>query len=398
MEILMGMMDFIIFPGFLMEYLWFLIKPRMRTANAILLLLGMSGTSLLAQDATLNIGDPAPPIQVKEWLKGEPFQTFEKGQVYVVEFWATWCAPCRAAMPHLSELAEKYKGKVTILGVDQFNKEIVPLKKVKSFVDSMGSRMNYRVATEDSNFMQTGWITAVGDTNVGIPNSFVVNEEGRLAWIGHPKDLAKVLHKIVRGNWDLQEAMAQRNMNRYIDSIDMEAHYRLMPYLGKSYAPDDMGKPELVLMAINSMVINEPKLKYAHRIAYQTFASLLKTDMKKALVYGKESIKQPGYRYPGSYSIFLAIDWYSDKLKLSPEIYCLGAEAYRDFIDRIPYPEPGELHYMYSKMADWYSRANKRSKAVKSIKKAIEDLKSMKDFSQEDLAAYESRLQLYKNK
>lgn len=153
----------------------------MRSTSPILLLLSIASTSLSAQvdqSTTLTIGDPAPPLRIREWPKGDPFQHFEKGRVYVLEFWATWCAPCRAAIPHLSALAGKYKDKVTIIGVDLLGQEIVPLKKVKAFVDSMGDRMNYHVAAEDSNFMRTGWMDATGAS--GIPHTYVVDGEGRL--------------------------------------------------------------------------------------------------------------------------------------------------------------------------------------------------------------------------
>ncbi len=69
------------------------------------------------QTASLSIGDPAPSIKVRKWIKGTPVTAFEKGRVYVVEFWATWCGPCIRGMPHLSELARKYKDKVTITGI-----------------------------------------------------------------------------------------------------------------------------------------------------------------------------------------------------------------------------------------------------------------------------------------
>ena len=59
----------------------------------------------------LDLGDPAPALQVAEWIKGAPvdFKTGKGKNVYVLDFWATWCAPCRMSMPHLTELQQKYK-------------------------------------------------------------------------------------------------------------------------------------------------------------------------------------------------------------------------------------------------------------------------------------------------
>src|SRR2546423_7799451 len=160
------------------------------------------------QSPSLNIGDPAPPLRVRGWIKSTPVERFEKGKVYVVELWATWCAPCRAEMPHLSRIANEYEGRVTILGIDVFENETTSMQKIKAFVDSMGQRMDYEVAVEDSNFVLVDWYYASGEQSSGIPRSWVVNEEGRLAWIGHPKDLDKVLLKIVNNTWNIKEALA----------------------------------------------------------------------------------------------------------------------------------------------------------------------------------------------
>ena len=93
-----------------------------------------------------KLGDPAPALQVAEWIKGAPVNLADgKGKnVYVIELWATWCGPCRASIPHLTELQHKYKDKnVTIISVS-----IEDAKDVKPFVEQKGADMGYTVAVD----------------------------------------------------------------------------------------------------------------------------------------------------------------------------------------------------------------------------------------------------------
>ncbi len=341
----------------------------------LLLLLCMIAVTTHAQNdqpPSLNIGDPAPPMRVREWIKGTPVQQFEKGRVYVLEFWATWCGPCKAAMPHLSALARQYKDRVTFLGIDVMERKTTSMEKIRRLVDSMGQRMDYNVAAEDSNFMVAGWLDASGEQIMGIPRTFVVNAEGRLAWIGHPKDLSGILHKIVANDWNMKEALAKRNSDRHLRELDLSLNYDLMDY---------SNKPDLKLLAINEIIKNEPRLKYAPFIASNTFSSLLKTNPQKAYEYGKVAIVTSTYKEPAYDLIIGAIEWHSDKLNLPPEIYRLGAEAYQAQIDKIAYPELANMPKHYNKMAAWYERAGDKSKAIDARQKAIESLKSKKTYS-----------------
>ena len=64
-----------------------------------------------------KLGTPAPPLTGLEWVKNGPVE-MKPGTVYVVEFWATWCPPCRVSIPHLTELQHKYKDKnLVIVGI-----------------------------------------------------------------------------------------------------------------------------------------------------------------------------------------------------------------------------------------------------------------------------------------
>src|ERR1051325_3869755 len=77
-------------------------------------------SSVTAQQtpATLTVGDDAPEFKVAYWLKGNPGKGVERGKVSIVEFWATWCAPCIGNFPHLSKIAAEYQSKgVNVFGI-----------------------------------------------------------------------------------------------------------------------------------------------------------------------------------------------------------------------------------------------------------------------------------------
>jgi thiol-disulfide isomerase/thioredoxin len=135
-----------------------------------------------------------------------------------VEFWATWCGPCRASIPHLTELQKKNKD-VTFIGVDIWEPDAS--EKVGPFLKEMGDKMAYRVALDDvpkdsergqDGKMAVGWMKAAEEN--GIPTAFVVNKEGKIAWIGHPMGLDKPLGKIVAGDWDLKDARSKRDESK----------------------------------------------------------------------------------------------------------------------------------------------------------------------------------------
>ena len=78
----------------------------------------MSAALVSAQaEHALKIGDAAPPLKVGKWIKGEPVKAVEAGKLHVLEFWATWCGPCVAAIPHVSELQKKHAD-VVFIGVN----------------------------------------------------------------------------------------------------------------------------------------------------------------------------------------------------------------------------------------------------------------------------------------
>jgi len=155
------------------------------------------------QDVTLKVGDPAPPIHVAEWVKGDPVPAFEKGKVYVVEFWATWCGPCIVQMPHLSEMQAKYRDRgLTVIGMSSVDSRGNTLEKVKKMVADKGDVMGYTVAWDVERKTNEAYMRAAGRN--GIPCSFLIDGEGKLAYVGHPMWLEMPLAGVVDGTWNAE--------------------------------------------------------------------------------------------------------------------------------------------------------------------------------------------------
>jgi thiol-disulfide isomerase/thioredoxin len=172
--------------------------------TAFLIAMGFLGASLpgtiaMAGEGNLKVGDPAPPITVSTWLHGAEVKKFEPGRLYVVEFWATWCGPCLQIMPHMGDLQEEYRDKgVTFIG---FASEANDREaKVNAFVAKKGAKLGYTFAFESGSETHTAYMKAAGKN--GIPCSFVIDQQGRIAYIGHPLFLDFVLPKVLDGTWD----------------------------------------------------------------------------------------------------------------------------------------------------------------------------------------------------
>lgn len=138
---------------------------------------------------TPAVGVKAPEINAKEWLNnvgGVPNLENLRGQPVLLEFWATWCPPCRASMPHLQEIHEEFadQGLVIVALSDEMKKDVQP------FVEKMGLPFIVGAASTSK--------AAYGIR--GIPHTFLVDADGTITWSGHPMELtAATVKKLVHG-------------------------------------------------------------------------------------------------------------------------------------------------------------------------------------------------------
>ena len=92
-----------------------------------------------------------------------------KGKVIIVNFWATWCPPCRAEIPDLIALQDKYKDQLQIIGISDDDD---PPAVVKKWADA--HKMNYPIV------MSTDALRKAFTGVAALPTSFIVNRESRL--------------------------------------------------------------------------------------------------------------------------------------------------------------------------------------------------------------------------
>ena len=150
-----------------------------------------------AQHGKLEVGSEAPGLDIAEWVKGDAV-AIETGNVYVVEFWATWCGPCRKSIPHLTKLQDEYgDAGLTIIGVSDEEPDVV-----KPFVERQGANMNYTVAVDRRDGTKRAWFQAAGLR--GIPAAFIVDRERKVVFIGHPlsEEFDSAIKQVLDGRYN----------------------------------------------------------------------------------------------------------------------------------------------------------------------------------------------------
>lgn len=195
----------------------------------------------------LEIGSKAPPIEIEHWIsEKKPVEEFLPGQVYVIEFWATWCGPCVASMPHLRDLQLRHGEAVTVISVSD-----EPPATIKQFL--AGNHGNtplaeitntYWLATDPDGSVKQDYMAASGQR--GIPCAFVVGKGGEIEWIGHPMEIDGPIAAILDGTW-----------NRDAYQREMEDRKSFLAQLGQARMQD----PEGALAAIESLIKSAPTEK-----------------------------------------------------------------------------------------------------------------------------------------
>ncbi|HWQ02971.1 MAG TPA: TIGR03435 family protein [Candidatus Nitrosotenuis sp.] len=161
------------------------------------LLLFAGAQPLRAQQQNLAAaGKPAPPLTVSKWLEPaeKPPRSWEdlRGKIVVLEFWATWCGPCVAAIPHWNELVEKFRGRpVEFISISDEEEAVVrkflAARPIKGWL-----------ALDSNRSMKRTYGDGEG---MAIPSTFVIGPDGIIVGITQPESLtAALLDQLLAGD------------------------------------------------------------------------------------------------------------------------------------------------------------------------------------------------------
>lgn len=155
----------------------------------------------------LEIGDKAPSLAMVTWVKQGPVEVGRS--LTVVEFWATWCGPCRVSIPKLTALAAAHHDRLVVVGLSDEE-----AATVKPFVTAQGAKMDYNVGIVDEATHEQ--YMAGRD---GIPYSYLIGADGTVMWHGHPSGLEKIVARVLGGSWDAKAETKRMQHSQELQSL-----------------------------------------------------------------------------------------------------------------------------------------------------------------------------------
>jgi thiol-disulfide isomerase/thioredoxin len=162
---------------------------------------------VLSSQSSVETEAAPPEIKITEWIDQKPVALSElRGQVVLLDFWATWCGPCRVTIPKLNALHAKYKERgLVILGMTNFfggrgeGRELAPAEEMeflRQFKKQNRISYGFAIADHEENDMRYGIAT--------IPTGFLIDRRGRVRFITtgasdvEAKALSSMIEKLIQ--------------------------------------------------------------------------------------------------------------------------------------------------------------------------------------------------------
>jgi len=193
--------------------------------------------------AQLKVGDKAPELVITNWIKNIPKSTDLKGKFVIIDFWATWCAPCLESMPHMNNLINKNKSRSNLVFLAMTDEKV-------DKVNWLLKRIPFSAAVVADTTRQTSENYSVSS----IPFCVVIDDKNIIRWTGHSADLTnETIDKIMEGEIvslvekdksslpdetkTMYNALYDRYA-RYFDDEDLKEYFSMGPIIPEKFGAE----------------------------------------------------------------------------------------------------------------------------------------------------------------
>jgi cytochrome c biogenesis protein CcmG/thiol:disulfide interchange protein DsbE len=122
------------------------------------------------------MAEQSAPDFTLERISGDPVSLKQfKGNIVLLDFWATWCPPCRQSIPELVKIQEKYRDEgLVVLGISVDDPKMVNNNYLRAFIEKF--KINYRILRSTDNVLRDYF----GSKEFPIPTMFIINRNGKI--------------------------------------------------------------------------------------------------------------------------------------------------------------------------------------------------------------------------
>jgi thiol-disulfide isomerase/thioredoxin len=193
--------------------------------------------------AQLKIGQDAPEIVITDWLKNVPKSKGFSGKFIIIDFWATWCAPCLETIPHFNQMVKENRSNPNLvflaLTEEKVSKVMPMLKRVpfNAVVVTDTSRQTY------DNFRANA-----------IPFCVVIDNRNKIRWFGNPGSInSKIISSIVEGKPVDSEEKTETSISADTDKLYDDLYNRYAGYFEDEHVKEYFSMGPVTLKPLGSV-------------------------------------------------------------------------------------------------------------------------------------------------
>ncbi len=207
-----------------------MIKIKPRTMKHLIYILTLLTIGSTYAQSNIKVNEKAPKINITHWIENVPTNKNLNNKFIVLEFWATWCGPCIAAVPHMNKLQNEFNNK-DLLYISITDESVEKVKRSLKRIN-----FNSIVVTDLTKETQINF----GDGMNGLdayPLTVLIDKTGIIKWIGEPKNLnSEIMSRFLASaktknkDYELEKTEIQKEQNQIFGFNDLFSNKEIKYY------------------------------------------------------------------------------------------------------------------------------------------------------------------------